>query len=40
MNNSVKTAVIVVNYNGRGFLDRCLDSLRCQTFSHFQIIVV
>lgn len=40
MNSSVQTAVIVVNYNGKGFLHRCLDSLRCQTFSHFQTIVV
>ena len=36
----VKTAVIVVNFNGKAFLDRCLDSLRCQTFSHYQVIVV
>jgi len=40
MINSVKTAVIIVNYNGKNFLDHCLDSLRCQTFSHFQIVVV
>ena len=39
MNNSDKTAVIIVNYNGKDFLDRCLDSLRCQIFAHFQVIV-
>jgi GT2 family glycosyltransferase len=40
MNSLVKTAVIVVNFNGKDFLDRCLDSLRCQTFSHFKIVIV
>ena len=40
VNSSVKTSVIVVNFNGKGFLDRCLNSLRSQTFSHFQTIVV
>ena len=40
MSSSVKMAVVIVNYNGREFLNRCLDSLRCQTYSHFQTIVV
>lgn len=40
MDDSSKTAVVVVNFNGKEFLDRCLDSLKYQTFSHFQTIVV
>ena len=40
MSSSIKMAVVIVNYNGRKFLNRCLDSLRCQTYSHFQTIVV
>ena len=40
MSDSVKTVVVVVNFNGKEFLDRCLDSLSYQTFSHFQVIVV
>ena len=40
MIGSVKTSVIVVNFNGKEFLDRCLGSLRCQTFPHFKTIVV
>ena len=40
MNNPDKTAVIIVNFNGKKTLDHCLDSLQCQTFSHFKTIVV
>lgn len=40
MVDPAKTVVIVVNFNGKDFLDRCLDSLRRQTFSHFQTVVV
>ena len=40
MSNPDKIAVIVVNFNGKKTLDHCLDSLQCQTFSHFKIIVV
>ena len=40
MSNLDKTAVIVVNFNGKEFLDRCLESLRHQVFSDFKTIVV
>ena len=40
MSDLAKTAVIVVNFNGKDFLDHCLSSLECQTFSHFKTIVV
>ena len=40
MSSSDKTAVIVVNFNGKDFLDHCLSSLSSQTFSNFQTIVV
>ena len=33
-------SVIVLNYNGRGFLDGCLTSLASQTYSDFEVIVV
>ena len=40
MSGSDKTAVIVVNFNGGDFLDRCLTSLECQTFSGFKTFVL
>jgi len=33
-------SVIVVNYNGKKFLDNCLSSLVTQTYSDFEVIVV
>ncbi len=33
-------SVIIVNWNGRHFLDTCLDSLRRQTFRSFETILV
>lgn len=33
-------SVIVLNYNGRGFLDGCLSSLACQSYSGFEVVVV
>ena len=40
MDNSTKTVVIVVNFNGKEFLDRCLESLQCQVFHNFKTVVV
>ena len=40
MSNPDKTAVIIVNFNGKKTLDHCLDSLQCQSFSNFKTIVV
>ncbi|WP_424031105.1 glycosyltransferase family 2 protein [Methanoregula sp.] len=33
-------SVVVVNFNGKKFLDDCLSSLACQTFRDFEIILV
>jgi len=33
-------SVIVVNYNGKGFLDRCLSSLLLTDYSNFEVILV
>jgi GT2 family glycosyltransferase len=33
-------SVIVLNYNGKGYLERCLSSLREQTHRDFEVIVV
>ena len=33
-------SVIIVNYNGRHFLEACLSSLISQTFQDFEIIFV
>jgi GT2 family glycosyltransferase len=33
-------SVVVVNYNGRRYLERCLDSLAAQTYPTFETIVV
>jgi len=40
MDHSSKTVVIVVNFNGKKFLGRCLESLERQTFSNFKTVVV
>ena len=40
MNNSTRTIVVVVNFNGKEFLDQCLESLQHQVFSDFKTIVV
>ena len=40
MDNSTKTVVIIVNFNGKEFLERCLESLQCQTFQNFKTVVV
>ncbi len=33
-------SIIVVNYNGRAFLERCLQAARAQTFADFDVLVV
>ena len=40
MNNSTKTVVVVVNFNGKKTLDQCLESLQLQVFSNFKTVVV
>ena len=35
-----KVTIVVPNYNGRGFLEDCLDSLQTQTLDNLQIMVV
>jgi hypothetical protein len=33
-------SIVVVNYNGKKFLDDCLSSLECQTYGNFEVILV
>ena len=33
-------SIVVPNWNGKGFLKDCLDSLRHQSFKDFEIIIV
>jgi len=33
-------SVIVVNYNGKQYLKRCLDALLCQTYPNVEVILV
>ena len=40
MDHLDKTVVIVINFNGKEFLGRCLESLKRQTFSNFKTVVV
>jgi len=35
-----RVSVVIVNWNGKDHLAECLDSLRCQTFKDFEIILV
>lgn len=37
---SVRTAVVIANWNGREYLARCLPALSAQTYQDFQIVVV
>ena len=36
----IETAVVIANWNGKGFLKDCFDSLLAQTFQNFKIIFV
>ena len=40
MDNSTKTVVIIVNFNGKEFLAQCLESLQRQVFLNFKTVVV
>lgn len=40
MSNKVKVSVIVLNWNGRRFLEACLESLLGQSFRDFEIVLV
>ena len=40
MKHSTKTIVVIVNFNGKEFLCRCLESLARQTFSNFKTVIV
>lgn len=40
MDSSTKTVVVVINFNGKKILDRCLESLQRQVFSNFKAVVV
>lgn len=37
---SPKVSVIVLNYNGRDFINACLESIEAQTFRDFELLVV
>jgi len=39
MNNS-KTSIVIVNWNGKHYLDTCLSSVLNQTYTNFEIIMV
>jgi len=35
-----KASIIVVNWNGKRYLEECLHALLAQTYSHYEIILV
>ena len=35
-----RASVVIVNWNGREYLDRCLSSVLAQTYPHFEVILV
>lgn len=39
-NSGSKASIIIVNWNGADHLTECLDSLACQTYRHFETIIV
>jgi GT2 family glycosyltransferase len=40
MTDPATVAVVVVNWNGRAYLDKCLSALRAQTYRAFEIVLV
>lgn len=40
MSDAPLVSILVLNYNGRHFLDECFDALDAQTFQDFEVIVV
>ena len=38
--NNIKISIIVPVYNTENYLNRCLDSLVCQTLNDIEIIIV
>jgi GT2 family glycosyltransferase len=40
MTDQSTVAVVVVNWNGRAYLDKCLSALRAQTYRTFEIVMV
>ena len=40
MNNQPKVSIIIVNYNGRLYLEKCLNSLSKVNYTNFEIIIV
>ena len=33
-------SIIILNYNGKHFLQKCLNSVLCQSYENFEIILV
>ena len=36
----IVVSIIIVNWNGKKWLKKCLDSLKSQTFKNFEIVMV
>ena len=40
LNNNLKASVIVVNYNNSKYINRCINSLKKQTYKNLELIFV
>lgn len=40
MNSNPKISVIIVNYNGKKWMEKCIDSLKSQTYKNLEIVIV
>lgn len=40
MNNTLTISIIIPVYNAEKYISRCLESWLCQTYSHFELIVI
>jgi glycosyltransferase involved in cell wall biosynthesis len=37
-NKNMKASVLIINYNNKKFIQRCLNSVMCQTYKNFEVI--
>ena len=37
-NKNMKASVLIINYNNKKYIQRCINSIMCQTYKNFEII--
>ena len=39
-NKNMKASVLIINYNNKKYIQRCINSIMCQTYKNFEILIV